>query len=131
MRSSIKGAIMKEDNKRWAGLLVLLLACFSAGCAATTINTILAEPQRYNNREVTLKGGVVRSASVLGHGAYELDDGTGRIWVVSKHGVPRRGAQVKTKGKVRDVVDLGQVLELPREVGSGLVLLEREHSAAR
>jgi len=118
------------SGRRASGLLVLLLAGLCAGCASMTINRILAEPQRYNNRDVTLRGEVTRSASVLGHGAYELDDGTGRIWVVSKRGVPRRGAHVKTKGRVRDVVDLGQVLELPREVGSGLVLLEREHRAA-
>ncbi len=118
-----------EHRGAWAAILVL--AGLSTGCAGMTINRILAEPQRYQNRDVTLKGDVVRSASVLGHGAYELDDGTGRIWVVSQHGVPRRGAYVKTKGRVRDVVDLGQVLELPREVGSGLVLLEREHRAGR
>jgi hypothetical protein len=71
----------------------------------------------------------VKSASLLGHGAYELDDGTGRIWVVSNHGVPRRGARVRAKGRIKDVVDVSTVIKLPKEVGSGLVLLEEEHRA--
>jgi hypothetical protein len=119
----------RMSGRRASGLLVLLLAGLGTGCASMTVNRILAEPQRYSNQDVSLKGEVTRSASVLGHGAYELDDGTGRIWVVSKHGVPRQGARVKTKGRVRDVVDLGQIIKLPREVGSGLVLEEKEHRA--
>jgi hypothetical protein len=118
---------MQRCRVSLAGAVVL--AGLTVGCAGTTINHILAEPQRYANRDVTLRGDVTRSASLLGHGAYELDDGTGRIWVVSKHGVPRRGAQIKARGRVKDVVDLGEVVPLPREVGSGLVLLEKEHSA--
>jgi hypothetical protein len=39
----------------------------------------------------------------MGTGAYEIDDGTGRIWVVAtKHGVPSRGSQVGAKGYVRN-----------------------------
>jgi hypothetical protein len=56
-----------------------------------------------------------------------LDDGTGTIWVVTKRGTPRRGARVKVNGRVRDVVNLGGVIELPPEVGSGLVMVERSH----
>jgi hypothetical protein len=33
-------------------------------------------------------------------GAYEIDDGTGRIWVVTRRGVPGRGARVGAKGHV-------------------------------
>jgi hypothetical protein len=98
-----------------------------------TINRLLAEPERYANREVTLKGEVTRSASVLGKGGYELDDGTGRIWVVSRRGVPRKGARVESKGRVRDIVNAGDLIKLPkdveREIGNGLVLVEGEHRA--
>jgi hypothetical protein len=100
------------------------------GCRETTINKLLAEPNRYHGEEVGLKGQVTKSASILGTGAYQLDDGTGTIWVVSKRGVPREGARVAVKGEVRDVVDVGSIFKnLPREIGSGLVLVENEHRA--
>ena len=37
---------------------------------------------------------------VLGQGAYELDDGTGKIWVLAERAVPARGSHVEAKGHV-------------------------------
>ncbi len=120
----------KLEPARFLALaLVALTALTGAACRETTINRLLAEPGRYANDEVGLKGDVVDSVSILGRGAYKLDDGTGTIWVVSDKGVPRRGARVGVKGKVRDVVDLGTLIPLPPQVGSGLVLVESEHRA--
>jgi hypothetical protein len=113
-----------------ATAFALFLALGAAGCATKTINRIMAEPARYNNRDVTIQGTVVKSASLLGHGTYQIDDGTGTLWVVSKKGVPRKGARVKVTGKIRDVVDLGSVVPLPPEVGSGLVMTESNHKAS-
>jgi hypothetical protein len=106
-----------------AVLALTLVAC------RTTINQLLAEPGRYANQEVTVGGDVVKSVSLLGRGAYQIDDGTGTLWVVTKRGAPRQGARVAVKGRVRDVVNLGEVLPLPPEVGSGLVMIETEHRA--
>ena len=113
-----------------AAAAILALSLGLTGCRETTIARILAEPNRYHDDEVGLKGEVIKSASILGQGAYQLDDGTGTIWVVSTKGVPRQGARVAVRGKVRDVVDVGVLgITLPREVGSGLVLVESEHRA--
>ena len=118
------------QGRRWAGLLVVsLLSMGLAGCRETTVARLLAEPERWRNKDVGLVGNVVQSASVLGRGAYQLDDGTGMIWVVSTHGVPREGARVAVKGELKDIVDLGTLVPLPPQVGSGLVLLEKEHRA--
>jgi hypothetical protein len=65
-----------------------------------TISRINADPGRYRNREVAVVGTVTDSYGVLGNGAYEIDDGTGRIWVVTQRGVPSRGSRVGAKGKV-------------------------------
>src|SRR5918996_2834620 len=113
----------RSDGRRWA--LVLLVRASSvglAGCRDTTIARLLAEPERWRNKDATLAGEVVQSVSLLGRGAYQLDDGTGKIWVISTHGVPRQGARVSVKGEVKDVVDLGTLVPLPPQVGSGLVL---------
>ncbi len=109
--------------------LVGAFALLAAGCATTNVARLLAEPERFANRNVGLKGDVVESVSLLGHGVYKLDDGTGTIWIVSKRGVPRRGARVKVKGKIRDVVDVSTIFKLPEQVGSGLVMVEDEHRA--
>jgi hypothetical protein len=106
-----------------AALALTLVAC------RTTINQLLAEPGRYANQEVTVGGDVVKSVSLLGRGAYQIDDGTGTLWVVTKRGAPRQGARVAVTGRVRDVVNLGEVLPLPPEVGSGVVMIETEHRA--
>jgi hypothetical protein len=115
------------------GLVLALCAAIGAmvfsGCEQRTVRQIMAEPGRYADREVGVVGDVVQSYSVLGRGAYQVDDGTGRIWVVASHGVPRKGSRVGVKGKVRDGVDLGGIVKLPEQVGNGLVLLEAEHRA--
>jgi hypothetical protein len=110
-------------------LILLVLALAGTACRETTINRLLAEPERFRDDEVALAGTVVKSVSVLGRGAYRLDDGTGTIWVVSTRGVPRQGARVRVRGRVQDVADLGSLVALPPEVGSGLVLMETEHRA--
>jgi hypothetical protein len=121
---------LRAPFRRGAGLvLATALGLTLAGCRETTIRKLLGEPNRYANEDVGLVGNVVKSASLLGRGAYQLDDGTGTIWVVSQHGVPRTGARVAVRGRVRDVVDLGRIVPLPPEVGSGLVLLEDHHKA--
>ena len=113
---------------RLAGILLLAASLASVGCARTTISRILAEPQRYTQRQdVRLDGDVVESMSFLGHGAYKLDDGTGTIWVISNHGVPRRGARVNVHGRIRDVVDVSTVMRLPEQIGSGLVMTDAYH----
>ena len=116
-------------RKACALALVAAFAASAAGCATTTVARLLAEPNRYRNDNVSLSGDVTESMSLLGHGAYKLDDGTGTIWIVSRRGVPRKGARVKVKGEVKDVVDIGSIFKLPDEIGSGLVLLEDSHRA--
>ena len=65
-----------------------------------SISRINADPGRYRNKEVGIVGTVTDSYGVLGNGAYEIDDGTGRLWVVTTRGVPSRGSRVGTKGKI-------------------------------
>jgi hypothetical protein len=107
----------------------VIWALAMSGCEQKTINEIRAEPGRYSNKEVTVVGTVTKSISVLGKGAYEIDDGTGKLWVVSEKGVPREGARVGVKGTIRDAYNLGSFVKLPEPVSSGLVMLEVSHRA--
>ena len=121
---------MKPMTMLCAVLAVGALA--STGCATRTVNQIIADPSRYVNREVRVSGAVVDSYSLTSRGAYRIDDGTGQIWVVSDNGVPRRTARVSVKGRVRDGFNLGLLgdrINLPPGVGTGLVLIESSHKA--
>jgi hypothetical protein len=83
--------------------VVLLTACPSQ----TTISRINADPARYRNKEVAIVGVVRDSYGVMGNGAYEIDDGTGRLWVVTRRGVPSRGSRVGARGRVYNGFQFG------------------------
>jgi hypothetical protein len=109
-------------------LFVVVLA--SAACASITINTVLADPSRFRDREVTVSGEVADSFSVASRGAYRLKDGSGELWVLSEKGVPRTGAQVKVTGKIREGYNLGALgARLPAGLRTGFVLVESSHRA--
>ena len=118
-------------------LLTLLVAggLMSTACASTrTVNQLLADPGRYRNDTVKLSGQVVESYSVADRGAYQIDDGTGRLWIVSTHGVPRKDARVTVSGTVREGFNLGSLgdaIRLPAGISAGMVLMESSHKAKR
>jgi len=121
-----------RPGRLWQYVLVgavLATALVMIGCEQKTINEIRANPSKYANKEVSVAGNVTRSYSVLGRGAYEVDDGTGKLWIVSEKGVPREGARVVVKGTIRDGYNLGGLIKLPEAVSSGLVMIESEHKA--
>jgi hypothetical protein len=105
------------------------------GCAPKTVNHVLADPHRYHNREITLRGRIVESASIAGKGFYRLEDPTGRLWIFSTRGVPRKGAHVQVKGRVYDAFDISSlpvpgIPEALRErIESGLLMVESSHKA--
>ena len=110
--------------------LVAVSALVASACSSMTVNKIAADPPRYRDREVQVSGAVVDSYSLGNRGAYRIDDGTGRLWVVSEVGVPRQGAKVTVKGHVREGFNLGSFgNRLPPGVGIGLVLMESSHKA--
>jgi hypothetical protein len=80
--------------------LLLTAALLASGCSAVKIGRITADPSRYQNRNVRVNGTVVNSMGVLGTGGYQLEDETGKIYVLSRSGVPSKGARVTVKGTV-------------------------------
>jgi hypothetical protein len=122
----------RRGRSRLAGAaLIAAIALASAACASMSINRVLADPSRYNNREVKLSGSVIDSVSVANRGAYRIEDETGQLWVVSDNGTPRKGARVSVTGTVREAFNLGSLgdqIRLPG-LGSGVVLIESSHKA--
>ena len=85
------------------GGTLLLTACPSQ----TNIAKINADPGRYAGKEVGIVGTVTDSYGAAGIGAYEIDDGTGKMWVATRRGIPSRGAHVGAKGYVRNGFSFG------------------------
>ena len=91
-----------------ASLLLGVVLITLSGCSRTIrIRDLLDRPQEYDGKTVQVEGTVTQSAGVLGTGAYEIDDGTGRIYVVARGGgVPREGAKTKASGRFESVFNL-------------------------
>ena len=120
--------------RRPAALFVAILTLLGSAACATSINSVLADPSRYRNRDIRLSGSVEESYSVADRGFYRLDDGTGELWIVSEHGVPRNGARVSVRGTIRDAFNLGAIgtrVKLPPAVAAGIMMLEISHKAKR
>ena len=83
---------------------MLLAACPTR----TSIERILRDPGRYSGREVAIGGRVSNSFGALGTGVYQVDDGTGEIWVYSqRYGVPGNGAKVGVRGTISQGFSFG------------------------
>ncbi|PWU06667.1 MAG: hypothetical protein C5B51_11915 [Terriglobia bacterium] len=79
-----------------ASAAILLLSA----CGSVKIARINADPSRYYNRTVHVDGTVVNSVGVLGTGGYQIQDETGKIFVLSRTGVPSSGSHVSVTGNV-------------------------------
>jgi hypothetical protein len=104
------------------GLFILAMsAVLLTGCGSVKIGRILNDPTRYHNKSVSVEGTVTGAAGAMGIGAYQVEDGTGKIYVVSTgSGVPRKGARVKVNGLVAGgVTIMGNSL--------GTTIRERSH----
>lgn len=91
-------------RKLWLPFLYAAAILLLAGCGSIKINRILVDPARYHNKRVSVEGTVTNSYGALVAGVYQVDDGTGRIYVLSNRPVPARGAKVKVDGAVQSGV---------------------------
>lgn len=106
-------SFMIELPKIWAlqmGILLLplgLLGCGSLGHLAQSrvsvsiTNIADIQKNRDSHPTVYLKGKVAGVAAFVGSGAYELQDTTSSIWVVTKQPLPAPGDEVLVKSQVQ------------------------------
>ncbi len=90
-------------NKSRIGFIILaaIMSLILTACEREKISDINADPGRFHGRDVNVVGDVTQSIGALGKGVYQINDGTGSLWVYSdKLGVPSRGAHVGVRGSV-------------------------------
>lgn len=82
-------------------LALLVLGCYCA--ASISIGEIKDSPQRFHNKKVTLNGVVDETITlpILGVGVYQLNDGTGKIWVKPETAIPEKGDRVRVSGTIK------------------------------
>ncbi len=73
------------------------------------ISEINDNPQRYQDKKVIVKGTVIETVAIpiIHDGLYQIDDNTGKIWVLSKD-VPYRGERVIVKGEVKTAITINK-----------------------
>ena len=98
---------MNKRSKLILVSLALFLSVFAAACPKrVSIADIERNPNKYQNKEVAIAGTVTDSyglsipGTAMRGGIYKIDDGTGTMWIVTKEGVPTKGAKVGSKGVV-------------------------------
>ncbi len=93
------------------GILFVIFVMVVSGCALhLRISNIKDSPQKYQDRQVVIKGKVVETLSIpfVQKGMYQIGDGTGTIWVMSQERMPSRGEKVAVKGKVKTGFTVGE-----------------------
>ena len=105
---------------RTISVIAIALLILTACRGTVPIRELLDDPGRYDGESVRIEGRVTGfSFGALGRGAFQVDDGTGTLPVVSdRSGAPREGARVGIEGIFRSVFTFGD--------RSGAVLMERD-----
>lgn len=98
---------------------LILSSCFHH----VSVEPINRDPGRFHDNEITAAGRVVNSFALSDAGAFELDDGTGRLWVWrDSHNMPGHNSSVTVTGKIEQGFSFG---------GRNFVIILRETRTPR
>jgi hypothetical protein len=100
---------VRKSSKGILAAAVLAAMFMITGCPTqTSIADINKDPGRFSDKDVSIHGTVSEAFSALGTGVYQIDDGTGRMWVYSQNfGIPGNGNNVAVTGRVQQGFALG------------------------
>jgi hypothetical protein len=120
---------MTRTMRILAVALISATVLIAAGCPQRrTIADLQRNPGKYNGKEVTVAG-VVKSSygggipgTGIGGGIYEIDDGTGTMWVIAQGSVPNKGAEIAASGTFGNVATWNG-----RNYGTGIRETERHY----
>jgi hypothetical protein len=81
-------------------LLTIATLLVIPGCMGKTpIKTLLDDPEQNSGKHVRIAGEVTTSPALPSADSFEVDDGTGKVFVLSKeHGSPPVGTKVVVRG---------------------------------
>ena len=94
-----------------AGFILTMILSIS-GCTKTTkTGDITANSAQYNAKTVNISGYVGDTIwnALTSRGAYQVNDGSGNIWVVTSKEPPVKGVKVSVTGTVSPAFTLGDM----------------------
>src|SRR5215813_5147688 len=94
---------MLRESRRTIGVVAVVAAMIlMVGCPTqTSIADINKDPGHFAGKDVSIHGTVSDSFGALGNGVFQIDDGTGRMWVYSQNfGVPGNGTKTAVTGRI-------------------------------
>jgi hypothetical protein len=96
--------------KTWQlGILTLGVAAIFGCDRGKSVMEIRQIKQNDRGSIVYIQGKVRSQAPFLGSTAYQLEDRTGKIWILSDRAIPTQGAEILVEGKVEyESILLGQ-----------------------
>jgi hypothetical protein len=77
------------------------------------ISDIYTRSSEYQDKEVTIKGKVENSGSLLGYSGFQINDGTGKLLVIGYDKSPAEGEEITIKGTI----------DIPVRVGGSVVIM--------
>jgi cytochrome c-type biogenesis protein CcmE len=102
---------IKKSKQSTKGLCFLLVSIgiifsFLSSCKyfVTPISNIVANPEKFENRTVIIRGTVISSqklSSSSKEGSFIIDDGTEKMKVITTKDLPATGKKTFVRGKVR------------------------------
>lgn len=94
--------VNRKNNLLLLAALVLAALCLVGCTPQPSIADINRDPGRFSGKEITIRGQASDSFGGFGAGLFQVDDGTGRIWVLSQNfGLPGNGSKVSVTGQVQ------------------------------
>jgi hypothetical protein len=109
---------MRKIPALW--IVASLATLFLSSCGYTKIGRITADPARFRNQTVRVEGHVTNSFGAMSVGGYQIQDDSGKIFVLSNRGVPSSGSKVTVNGTVIEgVTVMGRTF--------GTTIQERDH----
>jgi hypothetical protein len=82
--------------------VLIAATMFLAACSRrVSIESINHNPAQFRDREITAAGRVANSFEASGKSAFELDDGTGRLWVFRDNpNLPAHNSSITVTGSI-------------------------------
>ena len=95
--------MLSKSGKAVLAVAIVAAIFLMAGCSThASIADINKDPGQYAGKDVSIRGTVSQGFSALGNGIFQMDDGTGHMWVYSPNfGVPGNGNNVAVTGHVQ------------------------------
>jgi hypothetical protein len=87
----------------WVILLIAaisLTSCDSWFSSHTNPLSISEIINKRNEQKVYIAGEVIRTVPLLKNGAYQIQDNTGKVWILTKAKLPSKGDKISIQGQI-------------------------------